>query len=119
MVSVASLILLCLSDLTILLIAGAQDRAPHGLVYEKPVAFSPSAVEFFHPRTREPKSENPCAASPSCSLLPLAAQVEDADQTKGKISTSQRGGSRPGAGGVAGVILGVAFAVLLTMVSTM
>ena len=115
MVSVASLILLCLSDFTILLIAGAQDRAPHGLVYESPVAFSPSAVEFFHPRTREPKSENPCPPSSACSPLPLAAQFEDNDQTKGKISTSQRGGGRLGAGGVAGVILGASFAVLLTM----
>ncbi|KAB5561706.1 hypothetical protein DKX38_006663 [Salix brachista] len=116
MVSVASLFLLRLSSFTILLVAGAQDRAPHGLVYENPVAFSPSAVGFFHPRTREPKLENPCAApSTSCSPLPLAARFEDSDQTKGRISTSRRGGGRLGAGGVAGVILGVAFAVLLTL----
>ena len=115
MVSVASLFLLRLSSLTILLVAGAQERAPHGLVYENPVAFSPSAVEFFHPRTPEPKLENPCAAPSSCSPLPLAARFEDSDQTKGRISTSRRGGGRLGAGGVAGVILGVAFAVLLTV----
>ncbi|KAG5248230.1 Transmembrane protein [Salix suchowensis] len=117
MVSVPSLFLLRLSSLTILLVAGAQERAPHGLVYENPVAFSPSAVEFFHPRTPEvPKLESPCAApSTSCSPLPLAARFEDSDQTKGRISTDRRGGGRLGAGGVAGVILGVAFAVLLTL----
>ncbi|KAJ6365664.1 hypothetical protein OIU76_030438 [Salix suchowensis] len=84
MVSVPSLFLLRLSSLTILLVAGAQERAPHGLVYENPVAFSPSAVEFFHPRTPEvPKLENPCAApSTSCSPWPLAARFEDSDQTK-------------------------------------
>ncbi|KAJ6395353.1 hypothetical protein OIU77_020587 [Salix suchowensis] len=111
MVSVASLFLLRLSSLTILLVAAAQERAPHGLVYENPVAFSPSAVEFFHPRTPEvPKLESPCAApSTSCSPLPLAARFEDS------ISTDRRGGGRLGAGGVAGVILGVAFAVLLTL----
>ncbi|KAJ6708328.1 hypothetical protein OIU85_028580 [Salix viminalis] len=115
MVSVASLFLLRLSSFTILLVAAAQERAPHGLVYENPVAFSPSAAEFFHPRTREPKLENPCAAPSSFSPLPLAARFEDSDQTKGRISPSRRGGGRLGAGGVAGVILGVAFAVLLTL----
>ncbi|KAJ7001958.1 hypothetical protein D5086_009444 [Populus alba] len=115
MVSIASFFLFCLSSLTILFIARAQDRAPHGLVYEKPVAFSPSAVEFFHPKTQEPNTGNPCAASSSCSPFPLAAQLEDTDQTQGKISTSQRGGKQLGAGGIAGVVLGLAFAVLLTM----
>ncbi|KAG6778261.1 hypothetical protein POTOM_018115 [Populus tomentosa] len=104
MVSITSFFLFCLSSLTILFIARAQDRAPHGLVYEKPVAFSPSAVEFFHPKT-QPNAENPCAASSSCSPFPLAAQLGDTDQTQGKISTSPRGGKQLGAGGIAGVVL--------------
>ncbi|CAK7332347.1 unnamed protein product [Dovyalis caffra] len=94
----------------------AQYRAPHGLVYENPVAFSPSAVEFFHPKTQEPNTKSPCAASSSCSPLPLAAQLETTDQAQeSKISTSQKGGNRLRAGGIAGIVLGVAFAVLLTM----
>ena len=96
--------------------AGAQGRAPHGLVYENPVAFSPSAVEFFHPKTHEPNVKSPCAASSSCSPLPLAAQLEATDQAQeSEISTSQKGGNRLRAGGIAGIVLGVAFAVLLTM----
>jgi hypothetical protein len=96
--------------------AGAQGRAPHGLVYENPVAFSPSAVEFFHPKTHEPNVKSSCAASSSCSPLPLAAQLEATDQAQeSEISTSQKGGNRLRAGGIAGIVLGVAFAVLLTM----
>uniref|UniRef100_A0A6N2LC08 Transmembrane protein n=1 Tax=Salix viminalis TaxID=40686 RepID=A0A6N2LC08_SALVM len=101
------------SSVTLVCFTRAQGRAPHGLAHENPVAFSPSAVDFFHPRPQEPSGESPCAASP----LPLPAQsvVVATDQAR-KISTSQKGGDhRLRAGGAAGFVLGVAFAVLMTV----
>ncbi|XP_050213123.1 uncharacterized protein LOC126664659 [Mercurialis annua] len=91
----------------------AQERAPHGLAYENPIAFSPSAVEFFHPATQQPTNvKNPCSAhsSSGCSPLPLAAQVE-------AMSTAQQkgGSTRLGPGGIAGIVIGLAFAVFLAM----
>ncbi|KAG5238078.1 hypothetical protein OIU78_007791 [Salix suchowensis] len=112
-----SFFLFFFSSLTLVCFTRAQGRAPHGLAHEYPVAFSPSAVDFFHPRPQEPNGESPCAASSSCSPLPLPAQsvVGATDQAR-KISTSQKGGDhRLRAGGAAGFVLGVAFAVLLTV----
>ncbi|KAJ4843562.1 hypothetical protein Tsubulata_007981 [Turnera subulata] len=103
-------------SVSLVFIAGAQDRAPHGLVYENPVAFSPSAVEFFHPKTQQPETKNPCATSSTgCSPLPLAAQVEAAQVQESRVATPQRGGTRLGAAGIAGIVLGLASVVLLTM----
>ncbi|XVF05678.1 hypothetical protein REPUB_Repub05bG0193100 [Reevesia pubescens] len=106
--------LLLLSSLTLLSIARGQGRAPHGIAYENPMAFSPSAYEFFHPKTQEPNTNNPCAAS-NCPPLPIAAQVEGTKALESKVSTQQKSGHRLGAGGIAGIIFGLAFAVLLTM----
>uniref|UniRef100_A0A2P2PAY7 Transmembrane protein n=1 Tax=Rhizophora mucronata TaxID=61149 RepID=A0A2P2PAY7_RHIMU len=106
------------SSLTLLLfIATGQDRAPHGLAYESPVAFSPSAVEFFHPKTQEPAARNPCAPSSAsnCSPLPVAAQVLASKAQESKAPTSQNGRNRLGASGIAGVVFGLAFVVLLAM----
>ncbi|EEF32088.1 uncharacterized protein LOC8263155 [Ricinus communis] len=103
------------SALALLLASRAQERAPHGLAYENPVAFSPSAVEFFHPKTQDPNTKNPCAESSGCSPLPLAAQVEAAQARESLLPTSQKGGSGLGAGGIAGIVIGLAFAVLLAM----
>ncbi|EOY34358.1 Uncharacterized protein TCM_042052 [Theobroma cacao] len=111
----ASCLLLLLSSLALVSLARAQDRAPHGIAYENPMAFSPSAYEFFHPKTREPDTQNPCAAS-NCSPLPMAAQVDTAKALEeSKVSTQQISGHRLGAGGIAGVVFGLAFAVLLAM----
>ncbi|KDP44054.1 hypothetical protein JCGZ_05521 [Jatropha curcas] len=102
------------SILVLVFASQAQDRAPHGLAYENPVAFSPSAVEFFHPKT-QPNTKNPCTESSSsaCSPLPLAAQVEASDAS---TTAKSDGNSRLGAGGIAGIVVGLAFAVLLAMV---
>ncbi|XWS28962.1 hypothetical protein CRYUN_Cryun25bG0116100 [Craigia yunnanensis] len=106
--------LLLLSSLALLSIARGQDRAPHGIAYENPMAFSPSAYEFFHPKTEEPDTKNPCAAS-NCSPLPIAAQVDARKELESKVSTQQKSGHRLGAGGIAGIVFGLAFAVLLAM----
>ncbi|XVE79755.1 hypothetical protein DITRI_Ditri14bG0082000 [Diplodiscus trichospermus] len=106
--------LLLLSSLALLSIARGQGRAPHGIAYESPMAFSPSAYEFFHPKTKEPDTKNPCAAS-NCSPLPIAAEVEATKAVESKVSTQQKSGHRLGAGGIAGIVFGLAFAVLLAM----
>ena len=106
--------LLLLSSLPLLSIARGQDRAPHGIAYENPMAFSPSAYEFFHPKTEESGTKNPCAVS-NCSTLPIAAQVDATKALESKVSTQQKSGHRLGAGGIAGVVFGLAFAVLLAM----
>ncbi|CAN1253200.1 hypothetical protein LINPERPRIM_LOCUS8256 [Linum perenne] len=96
----------------------AQGRAPHGLVYETPIAFSPSAVEFFHPKTWDPTvMMKPCHESSSgCSHLPMvAAQMAVEDQSKVSSSRSENGGggSWVGAGSIVGIVFGVSFVVLL------
>ncbi|PSR95191.1 Protein HEG 1 like [Actinidia chinensis var. chinensis] len=91
----------------------AQGRAPHGIVYESPMAFSPSAFDFFHPNTKNPGSEDPCVTS-NCSPLPLAATVASTLAYKSR-STQEKGGGQVGAGGVAGIVFGFVCAVLLAM----
>ncbi|XWS71817.1 hypothetical protein CRYUN_Cryun03dG0170600 [Craigia yunnanensis] len=106
--------LLILSSLALLSIARGQDRAPHGIAYVNPMAFSPSAYEFFHPKTQKPDTGNPCTAS-NCSPLPIAAEVEGTKALESKVSTQQKSGHQLGAGGIAGIVFGLAFAILLAM----
>ncbi|KAG4986560.1 hypothetical protein JHK82_034184 [Glycine max] len=106
--------LLSLASLALVSIVIAQERAPHGLVYENPEAFSPSAYNFFHPNERKPETKDPCAAS-KCSPMPLAAQVEATEIHESKASTPQGSKKQLGAGSVAGIIFGVAFVVLLAL----
>ncbi|KAK7402127.1 hypothetical protein VNO78_14147 [Psophocarpus tetragonolobus] len=95
-ISVLSLVSLALVSIVI-----AQERAPHGLVYENPQAFSPSAYDFFHPNE---------TTTSKCSPMPLAAEIHES-----KPSTLKGGRKQLGAGGVSGIIFGVAFVVLLAM----
>ena len=106
--------LLFLSSLTILSITRAQERAPHGLANENPMALSPSAYDFFHPNTQKSNTKDACSST-SCSPLPMAAQVAATQANDVQVSSSQKGGSRVGAGGVAGLVFGFAFVVLLAM----
>ena len=103
-----------LSSLALLSIARGQDRAPHGIAYDNPVALSPTAYDFFRPKTEEPDTKNPCAAS-NCSPLLIAAQVEATKALESKVSTQQKSGHQLGAGGIAGIVFGLAFAVVLAM----
>ncbi|KAG7572839.1 hypothetical protein ISN44_As09g011880 [Arabidopsis suecica] len=94
----------------------AQDRAPHGLAYETPVAFSPSAFDFFHtqPENSDP-TLNPCVES-GCSPLPVAAKVQGASaKAQESDIASMSIGTRSGieANGMVGIIFGLAFAVLM------
>ncbi|XVE59100.1 hypothetical protein DITRI_Ditri05aG0018200 [Diplodiscus trichospermus] len=108
--------LLLSSSLALLSTANGEDRAPHGIAYDNPMAFSPSAYEFFHPKTQEPDAKSPCSgAASNCSPLPVAAQVEGSKAMESKVSTQEKSGHRMGAGGIAGIAFGLAFAVLLAM----
>ncbi|XP_039026432.1 uncharacterized protein LOC120160030 [Hibiscus syriacus] len=101
--------LLILSSLALVSMARAQDRAPHGIAYESPMSFTPSAYGFFHPNT-----ENPCSASNCSPPLPVAAQVDGSKPLAGKVSpTPDKSGRGMGAGGVAAIVSGFAFVVLL------
>ncbi|PPD83350.1 hypothetical protein GOBAR_DD19714 [Gossypium barbadense] len=71
--------LLILSSLALVSIGRCEERAPHGIAYESPMAFSPSAYDFFHPKT-------PCVAS-TCSPLPVAAQVDGSKALASKVSS--------------------------------
>ncbi|CAJ1979307.1 unnamed protein product [Sphenostylis stenocarpa] len=106
---------LFLLSLALLSTARGQERAPHGLAYESPVAFPPAAYDFFHPNAQKPQTRDSCAAS-KCSPLPLAAQVDDGTQIyQNKASAMQKGRKQIGAGGVAGIITAFAFVLLLAM----
>ncbi|EOA28155.1 hypothetical protein CARUB_v10024345mg [Capsella rubella] len=107
-----------LSSLIITNFVLAQDRAPHGLAYETPVAFSPSAFDFFHAQPENPDDAtfDPCAES-GCSPLPVAAakvQGASAKAQESEIASMSVGSrSRMGASGMVGIIFGLAFAVMM------
>lgn len=107
--------LLLLSSLAFLVsIGNGQDRAPHGIAHENPMAFSPSAYEFFHPKTRNSDTKNPCATS-NCSPLPVAAEVDSNKELETKALPQQKPGHPLGAGGVVAIVFGLAFVVLSAM----
>ncbi|KAF3581316.1 hypothetical protein DY000_02034621 [Brassica cretica] len=105
-----------LSSLLITNIALAQDRAPHGLAYETPVAFSPSEFDFFHAQPENPDSTlDPCAES-GCSPLPVAAKIQggSAKEQQSEIATMSIGSrTGMGAGGAVMIILGLVFPMLM------
>ncbi|XP_004487112.1 uncharacterized protein [Cicer arietinum] len=98
-----------LISLPLVSIVIGQERAPHGLVYQNPEAFSPSAYEFFHPNSHK---VDPCTSS-KCSPLPLAVEATQIHESK--VSKLDKGRTKLGAGGVAGIVFGLAFVVLLAM----
>ncbi|MCL7022986.1 hypothetical protein MKW94_010765 [Papaver nudicaule] len=105
--------------------AQAQARAPHGIIFENPVAFSPSAYDFFHPNTHTPKAVKPCdesncapmSGSSAFSTSSAVVRATPAHESK-ESTTAQGSGSskskRPvlGAGGISGIVFGFVFAVL-------
>ncbi|KAK2433943.1 proline-rich receptor kinase [Trifolium repens] len=100
-------------SLTLLSTTSSQERAPHGLIYENPIAFPPSAYLFFHPNAKTHETKNSCVTS-KCSPLPMAAKVETNQKYENK-EASQKGGKQIGAGAVGGIIIVVTFVVLLAI----
>ncbi|KAF5178919.1 hypothetical protein FRX31_031489 [Thalictrum thalictroides] len=87
-------------------------RAPHGLAYENPLVLSPSAIEFFHPKS----SKSNAANGPSLfSSSDAVAESTLAHESRLSTSNSTTSGSRVGVGGVIGIVFGFVLAVLLAM----
>ncbi|KAI5666252.1 hypothetical protein M9H77_16105 [Catharanthus roseus] len=92
-------------------ICRAQERSPHGLAYESPLAFSPEAYEFFHPDTKGQSATGPCSV-PDCSTLPVAATVQS---TPANESTAPPEGDKKklAARSLASIPTGLVFALLV------
>ncbi|XP_047324530.1 uncharacterized protein LOC124928044 [Impatiens glandulifera] len=82
----------------------ALGRAPHGLANEHPVAFSPSAFDFFHPCSSQ---------SEACSPLPMPAAAATVSSSLARESRSGTGSNVAGAHVGPGAILAVAFGCVL------
>ncbi|KAL3518379.1 hypothetical protein ACH5RR_020968 [Cinchona calisaya] len=106
MTTLASLLLFIILSLTTIM--RAQERAPHGLEYQSPMAFSPEVYDFFNPETQAQRSNGPCS-SPDCSTLPEATSLQSAPVHE---STSKR----LGAGKIASIPIGLVFGLLLGLV---
>lgn len=102
-------------------IVKAQERSPHGLAYESPVAISPEAYSFFHPETQKKNtttSETLCdvnskSESSGCSRFPTASSVQSNLAHESLSPTNEEGEKQMGAGGIVGITLGFMFAILL------
>ncbi|XP_055834590.1 uncharacterized protein LOC129903119 [Solanum dulcamara] len=100
-------------------IVKAQERSPHGLAYESPVAVSPEAYSFFHPETQKQNtttSESLCDdnnSTPGCSRFPTTSSVQSNLAHESLSQTHEEGDTRMGAGGMVGIALGFGFAILL------
>ncbi|KQJ97137.1 uncharacterized protein LOC100831139 [Brachypodium distachyon] len=118
----ASLLLLpTTGEMTIRRMAEAAAAHPHGLPFESPLALSPAAYEFFHPRARAQ-----LAGARAPGLAPRgqprgangvsAASVARADHEEGAAGRpgARRGGAVR-AGVVAGVFAGAAAVVLAAL----
>lgn len=109
-------LLFVLLSVSVLHAVAVEERAPHGLAYESPVAFSPSTYDFFHPNTQQLPSKSPCGdSSSSCSPLPMAAQVGAMDTQESRDSESRSGQATGRPGGVAGIVIGVALVAFLAL----
>lgn len=116
MTSMVSLSVIFFSSLTLLsIVSAAEERAPHGLARENPMAFPPSAYKFFHPTNQNPIAKDPCKASNCSPLMPIAAQVQATEAHESKVSASQNGRTRLGFGGIAGIVFGLAFVAFVAM----
>ncbi|XP_057526861.1 uncharacterized protein LOC130805995 [Amaranthus tricolor] len=108
---IRELCFLVLFSVSLIYATFAQDRAPHGLAYQNPVAFSPTAYDFFHPNGR---NQDPCVSS-KCSPFPLAAQVHEA-QAQSTAATAPRTHSGGiGAGAAVATIFAAIVIVCLAM----
>ncbi|XP_073102162.1 uncharacterized protein [Elaeis guineensis] len=89
-----------------------QPRAPHGLVFENPMSFPPSAFEFFHPKSSPPAE----APLPLVSSFPGATSSKArAEQVVASVWSAPPSHGGVGAGGVAAVVFGLVFVVLVAM----
>lgn len=109
MTTLASLLLIIILSSSV--ITRAQERAPHGLVYENPMALSPEAYDFFNTDSQPQRSNGHCSSS-DCSTLPEAANVQSTPAHE-STSTPDAGRKQMGAGRIASIPIGLVFALLL------
>lgn len=88
----------------------AQDRAPHGLAYQYPTAFSPTAYDFFHPNTHQ----DSCTKS-NCAPFPLAAQVHETQSEAAAATTATATPVKHTTTLGAGTIVGPIFAAIIIL----
>ncbi|TMW98114.1 hypothetical protein EJD97_004487 [Solanum chilense] len=102
-------------------IVKAQERSPHGLAFESPIAVSPEAYSFFHPETQKKNtttSESLCNDNNNtsgCSRFPTASSVQSNLAHESLPPTDEGGDKRMGAGGMVGIALGFGFAIVLAL----
>ncbi|KAL1298616.1 hypothetical protein HN51_042937 [Arachis hypogaea] len=99
--------ILCVSVVT------AEERAPHGLVYVKPEAFSPSAYNFFHPINNNARKKKPETKTQEESEE--ATQIHESKSSSSSTKEDNNVSKNIGAGGIAGILFGIVFVVLLGM----
>ncbi|WOL09611.1 hypothetical protein Cni_G18364 [Canna indica] len=92
--------------------------SPHGLAFENPMPFPPSAFEFFHPDVLLPPAASPI---PLTSFYPAATSAkvradEEEEESAAGVLRAGRGRGVIGARGVAAVAIGLALVVLAAMV---
>ncbi|KAJ4777454.1 transmembrane protein [Rhynchospora pubera] len=101
-------------------IAQAQ-HTPHGLSYETPIAFSPAAFQFFHPGVILPHERRHSAHAPAQAPMLLEQAFRGATTGRARADEAVGGGwinnktldrRRLAPGGVAGIVVGVAFFVV-------
>lgn len=82
------------------------------------MALSPSAFEFFHPKSPSPTANTPCAAShcaPLSSFSSESTQVQTTQVHEVVNPAAKANGTGVGAGGIAGLVFGFVLIVLLAM----
>ncbi|WOL04258.1 hypothetical protein Cni_G12979 [Canna indica] len=108
----STLLLTLLSYLLQLSSSNAQQpqfTSPHGIVYENPVLFPPSAYDFFHPNSDAP-------ATPP---LPETSSKARADAVvAASVLPAPPSGRGAAAAGVAAIVLGLAFITVAVMVAS-
>lgn len=98
-------LLLAFTIVSLISITIHAETRVHGLNNQNPVALSPQAFEFFHPKSLQPNA----AAGPS---LPLAASVESTPAHE-SVATHEK--KHMGAGAIAAIPLGFVFVGLIAM----
>lgn len=93
-----------------------RSSSPHGLFFENPMPFPPSAYDFFHPNAN---AATP-ATAPLTSLYP--GKTSSRARADAAVATSvfsvPSGHQRIGAAGVAVLVIGLGLAVLVVVVTS-
>ncbi|CAD5194979.1 uncharacterized protein LOC135652658 [Musa acuminata AAA Group] len=97
-----------------------QARSPHGLAFQEPMPFPPTAFEFFHPKLLLPPASAPMPLA-SSSFYPAATSAKvraDEEVEAAGEHSSPAGSGGVGASGVAAVVLGLALVVIAAMLAS-